>query len=219
MSIAWNDIDLVMFDMDGTLLDLAFDNFFWREAVPQAWAEANDHPTDQALHTLSPRFAQEEGTLNWYSLSFWSQTLGVDLETLKMRHRDRIALRAGVHDTINALRQAGKAVWLVTNAHPIVLDIKLDKTDLTDSFDQIICSHDIGFAKEQPEFWSTLQQQHFFEPEASLLIDDSEAVLHTAQQFGLHVRAIRQPDSLMPPRFSLPFVAIDHLTELLEGLA
>jgi HAD superfamily hydrolase (TIGR01509 family) len=218
MSIAWNDIDLVMFDMDGTLLDLAFDNFFWREAVPQAWASANEHPEEQALHTLSPKFQQEEGTLNWYSLSFWSQTLGIDLETLKMRHRDRIALREGVYETLDALDKAGKRLWLVTNAHPIVLDIKLEKTDLADRFEQVVCSHEIGFAKEQSEFWSTLQDQHYFEPSATLLVDDSEPVLMTAQQYGLKIRGIRQPDSLQPPRFISHYPALDHLTDLLKGL-
>jgi 5'-nucleotidase len=218
MSIAWNQIETVMFDMDGTLLDLAFDNFFWREAVPQAWANQNNHPTDHATHTLQPQFQQEEGSLNWYSLSFWSQTLGMDLETLKHRHKDRIALRAGVYETLDALQKAGKTLWLVTNAHPLVLDIKLEKTDLADRFSEIICSHEIGFAKEQPEFWTTMQSQYFFEPESSILIDDSEPVLHAAKAFGLQVRGIRQPDSLLPPRFNLQYPALDHLTDLLKDL-
>jgi HAD superfamily hydrolase (TIGR01509 family) len=217
-NIAWNDIDVVMFDMDGTLLDLAFDNYFWREAVPAAWADAHQHPTHTAHHTLAPRFEQEEGTLNWYSLSFWSQTLGIDLETLKVRHRDRIMLRDGVLDTLDALDKAGKTLWLVTNAHPIVLDLKLDKTDLAGRFERIICSHDIGHAKEQAEFWPALQKQHFFDPESTLMVDDSEPVLQAAVNFGLQVRGILQPDSLLPPRMMLKFPAVDHLTELLKGL-
>lgn len=64
MQIAWDEIDTVMFDMDGTLLDLAFDNFFWREAVPQAWAAQNNHAAEHAQHSLKPQFQQEEGSLN-----------------------------------------------------------------------------------------------------------------------------------------------------------
>ena len=32
--IDWTRIDTILLDMDGTLLDLGFDNFFWREHVP-----------------------------------------------------------------------------------------------------------------------------------------------------------------------------------------
>jgi len=218
MSIAWKQIETVMFDMDGTLLDLAFDNFFWREAVPQAWARLHDHPTEQAKHLLKPHFQQHEGSLNWYCLSFWSQTLGMDLESLKQQHKHRIALRAGVHDTLDALKKAGKTLWLVTNAHPAVLQIKLEKTHLAEHFSQIISSHHLGFAKEQAEFWTAMQAQYQFSPASSLLIDDSEPVLHAAKAFGLQVQGIRQPDSLLPPRANLHYPALDHLTDLLKNL-
>jgi hypothetical protein len=35
----WSQIDTVLFDLDGTLLDLAFDRRFWRQRVPEAWAQ------------------------------------------------------------------------------------------------------------------------------------------------------------------------------------
>ena len=38
-SLPWSDIDTVLLDMDGTLLDLHFDNHFWLEHLPQRYAE------------------------------------------------------------------------------------------------------------------------------------------------------------------------------------
>jgi 5'-nucleotidase len=36
LDLDWNNIDTVLLDMDGTLLDLAFDSQFWLQDVPQA---------------------------------------------------------------------------------------------------------------------------------------------------------------------------------------
>ena len=39
MMLPWFEIDTVMFDMDGTLLDLHFDNFFWLKLVPEHFSK------------------------------------------------------------------------------------------------------------------------------------------------------------------------------------
>jgi 5'-nucleotidase len=216
--IVWDQIDIVMFDMDGTLLDLAFDNFFWREVVISAWAESQQLSCEQAMRKLIPIFRQQEGCLNWYSLPYWSEFLNLDLHALKTHHRDKISLREGVGALLKTLKHHNKELWLVTNAHPQVLEIKLQKTGLADYFQTIISSHQHGFAKEQIGFWQSLQKHHMFTPARSLLIDDSEAVLHTAQAFGLHVFGIEQPDSKLPPRAGLYHPTIRQWSDLTYGL-
>ncbi len=219
LSIAWNQIDIIMFDMDGTLLDLAFDNFFWREVVVRAWAEAQAVSHDHAVGHLTPVFKRYEGSLNWYSLPFWSAQLNLDLQALKALHRERIAIRHGVQDLLQSLLNQGKTLWLVTNAHPQALEIKLEKTGIAQYFQRIFSSHAHGYAKEQAEFWQALQQDAYFDPARSMLIDDSESVLHAAQNFGLHVVGIVQPDSTLPARQGLHFPAIDDWSELTHSLS
>jgi putative hydrolase of the HAD superfamily len=218
LSIAWNQIDIIMFDMDGTLLDLAFDNFFWREVVVRAWATAQEMSHEHALNTLAPIFKRCEGSLNWYSLPYWSEQLSIDLQQLKVQHRERISIRAGVQALLESLRQQGKTLWLVTNAHPQALEIKLEKTGLAGYFQRIFTSHHHGYAKEQAEFWQALQREANFEPARSILVDDSESVLQAAHAFGLHVVGIVQPDSTLPAREGLRFPAISEWSELTQGL-
>ena len=35
----WQAIDTVILDLDGTLIDLYFDHHFWKNVVPQAYAQ------------------------------------------------------------------------------------------------------------------------------------------------------------------------------------
>ena len=95
----------------------------------------------------------------------------------------------------------------------------MQKTGIANHFDELISSHDLGFAKEQASFWQQLEQQYAFEKARSLFIDDSESVLHAAQHYGIgHVLGISQPDSQLPKRQQLKFPAIDQLTDLSKNL-
>ena len=69
----WEDIDTVLLDMDGTLLDLHFDNHFWLEYVPQRYAEQHGISLDAAKQELMQRYRQVEGTLDWYCVDYWSR--------------------------------------------------------------------------------------------------------------------------------------------------
>ena len=46
--IDWNAIDTVLFDMDGTLLDLYYDNYFWHEYLPERWGAHNGMDSQSA---------------------------------------------------------------------------------------------------------------------------------------------------------------------------
>ena len=67
-----------MLDMDGTILDLAYDNYMWLTHVPTRWAEQNDMSLDEARHYLLNKFGEAQGDLRWYCLDHWSDHLGLD---------------------------------------------------------------------------------------------------------------------------------------------
>ncbi len=216
MLIDWSRVDLVMLDMDGTLLDLHFDNHFWRQLVPQHWAQARGLDVAQARHELEQRYHKERGSLSWYSVDFWSEELGLDLLTLKQSERGRIRLRPHTQDFLQALAGSGRQRWLVTNAHHHSLALKLDVTGIGAHFDLIICSHELAAAKESAAFWQRLQDRHPFPASACLLVDDNEEVLDTACVYGIgQVLCIRQPDSQQARRNDLRHPAIDDFHEIM----
>lgn len=217
--IDWNNIDTALLDMDGTLLDLAYDNWFWLQHVPVEYAKANNISIEQALDVIREWINRHHGTLNWYCLDFWSDELKLNIAAMKQQTGDRIALRPGAVDFLRALKDSGRRVIMATNAHRDALDVKLARTGISDYFDELVSSHDYGVAKEDQGFWLALQTQHPFTPAQTLFVDDSLPVLHSAQTYGIgHLASILHPDSSQPQRpHTDPYPAIDRWVDVLPS--
>ena len=217
--IEWEKIDTVFLDMDGTLLDLNFDNHFWLEFVPTRFAEQNGLSLDQAKQQLVPQFKKMEGKLEWYCLDYWSDALKLDIAGLKVEVAGLITVLPHVIEFLDAIRQSSRRLVLVTNAHRASLDLKMQKTCLQSFFDQIISSHDYGYPKENQAFWGQLYKQEKFDNLKTLLVDDSLSVLQSARLFGIHyLISVSKPDSKQQKREINEFPSIEDFRELMPGL-
>jgi putative hydrolase of the HAD superfamily len=213
--VPWTQIDTVFVDMDGTLLDLAFDNFFWLELVPARYASARGLDEATAHATVTRKYSDVLGTLPWYCLDHWTRELGLDIAALKKEHRHLIRVLPMVPEFLAAARSRARRVVIVTNAHRQTLEIKMSETRLDAQVDCIVCAHDLDAAKESSEFWAELARREPFDPDRTLLLDDSVAVLRAAREFGLtRTVAIRRPDSRRPARTIEGFSAVDGVADL-----
>ena len=218
-NLPWSDIDTVLLDMDGTLLDLHFDNHFWLELLPQRYAELHGISRAMAELELAPLFNEHVGKLTWYCLDYWTRELNLPIRDMKREIAVLIALRPNADEFLAALRQTGKRVVLITNAHRDSLSLKLEKIELAPWFDRLISSHDYGYPKEEPQFWHALRQDLEFEPARALFIDDSLPILRSAQRFGIaHLLAVREPDSRSAPKDTEEFAAVDDYLDLIRSL-
>ena len=215
--IDWQSVDTVLLDMDGTLLDLEFDNWFWQKHVPECYARQQGLDRAEADRIIHDWITSHLGTLNWYCLDFWTAELGLEIARLKREAGDRIAVRPGADTFLQALKESDKQVIMVTNAHRDALDLKVERTGIDRYFDEIVSSHDYGHAKEAQSFWQHLQRHLPFDPARALLVDDSLPVLHSAHLYGIgQPVSILHPDSSLPKRdHTDPFPAIDDFLQVL----
>ena len=214
--ISWNRVDTVLLDMDGTLLDLHYDNHFWHEHVPQRYAEKHQVTLQAAKGELSARYRRAEGTLDWYCVDYWTRELGLDIPRLKQEIEHMIMLRPHVVEFLGAVRALQKRLLLVTNAHGKALALKLARTRLDQHFDGVVCAHELGLPKEDVGFWDRMQRVQPFKSRSSILIDDSLPVLRSAQRYGIgQLLAVTQPDSQLPARQITEFPAIAYLNEVM----
>lgn len=215
----WDAIDTVLLDMDGTLLDLRFDNYFWLEFLPERYAQRHGSTLEQARAVLRSLLAGKQGTLDWYCTDFWTRELSLDIAAMKREIREHVRFLPGAEQFLRALRHKNLRVALVTNAHRDSLKVKATQTGVLDYFDAVFSSHSFGVPKEHPEFWRQLQAQLQFDPARTLFVDDSVAVLTAARRHGIgHVFAISKPDTTLGVREVQGFMSVEQVSHLLEDL-
>lgn len=214
-SALWSDVSHVLIDMDGTLLDKYFDDYFWGHLVPERYAEINDISFGKAQELLYAKYRHHERTLNWTDIDFWSAELGLDIPALKEQLRHLIDVHPYVLDFLSYLKRRSKTVVLATNAHYKTVALKMRKTAIGHYFDRVITSADMGYPKEDLRFWGRAQRVLRFEKETTMFIDDTEDVLRTARSFGIRYVILKAiASSKEPPKASDDFLTVSLFSEL-----
>ena len=212
----WNDIDAVLLDMDGTLLDRHFDDYFWEQYVPEHYSLLHNISVEEARKELFVRYRAVENTLDWTDLGYWSHELGLDIPELKMRVNHLIGVHPYVIEFLEFCLTLRKKLYLITNAHSGTLSIKLERTSIGPWFDRIICAEEIGVAKENPRFWQRLENTLDLNKSRALLADDTEKVLAAAESYGMgHLIFVARPSSRRQVRYSKKYPSIEFFKELI----
>ncbi|MEP2652441.1 MAG: GMP/IMP nucleotidase [Paraglaciecola sp.] len=218
-TLAWKEINTVLLDMDGTLLDLHFDNHFWLEYVPIKLSKKRGISIEDAKAFMVAEYEKVIGTLSWYCLDFWAEKLDLDIMEAKREINHLISMRDDSIPFIDALKASGREVILVTNAHPDSLSLKVEHTQLDEHIDQLISTHEFGVTKESQVLWQKLQSKLGFNPANTLFVDDSLGILQAAKDFGIkHLLAVSNPDSKQPMREVTNFHAVQDYRYLLEDI-
>ncbi|MCF6193210.1 MAG: hypothetical protein L3J46_02620, partial [Kangiellaceae bacterium] len=151
ITIPWKEIDTVLLDMDGTLLDLHFDNYFWVDYIPRVYADSTGISFANSQKLVEGFSSDVMGTLDWYCLDYWSDKLALDIPLLKSRIAEKIKFRPNAELFLQSLGDKNKQVILATNAHPKALELKCLRADFRVYFDHLSSSHDLGYPKEEQE--------------------------------------------------------------------
>ncbi|HET9861813.1 MAG TPA: GMP/IMP nucleotidase [Steroidobacteraceae bacterium] len=216
----WSAIDTVCLDLDGTLLDQAYDNHVWRDLVPQRFAVAHSMDLHAAYAEIARRFAERSGTLDWYCIEYWSRNLGVDIGALHREVRSHVAWLPGAQQFLARVRAAGKRLLLLTNSHPVALAVKHEQTGVLDHMDAAASSHEFGYPKEDARFWQAAVRRFGFDPARSLFADDNSRMLEAARAAGIRwVFGVRHWDTRGSRREHPAHPSVDCVADLLESSA
>ncbi|AOV95672.1 GMP/IMP nucleotidase [Edwardsiella hoshinae] len=219
-TLNWNDIDTVLLDMDGTLIDLAFDNYFWLTLVPQTLCATRGISADAAQALIQREYQAVAHTLDWYCFDYWSARLGLDIQRMTQEQCDRVRVRQDTLPLLTALRASGRRTILLTNAHPHGLAVKMAQTGLANHLDLRYSTHIFGYPKEDQRLWQALQRHCPFDPNRTLFIDDAEPILDAARQFGIrYCLGVSNPDSGKPEKRFARHATLNDYRTLLPAIA
>lgn len=218
VALDWDAVDDVLLDMDGTLLDRHFDNFFFEEELPRRYAEKHGLPFEEALERLLAMYQSVEGELHWTDLHYWTDRLGIDVVALTKEFDHLIQFLPDAEPFLRHLREQGKRVHVVTNAHQAGIEIKVARTGMDRYVDGILNAFEVGYLKMRAEYWPACQQILGFDPARSLYIDDDEACLAAAQAYGIgHLYHRSKSSSRLPPQPSARYRSIESFHALTRG--
>lgn len=210
---------VVVLDMDGTLLDLAFDDRVWNHALPARLAARRGSSLEAVRAEVADTLGRLRGTLPWYCLDYWEAQFGISLHALEEELGQFIALRPGTLDFLGFLGEAGLRTILATNAHPASLSRKMARTGIADFFEARVSAHTLGMPKEDPAFWSALGTAVDLDPQDCVFVDDNQAVLDAARVAGVaHCFGVRTPSSLGVPKTFTDYASVESLAELTPWL-
>ena len=217
LRLNWSEIDTVLLDMDGTILDLSFDDYIWNKEIPKNLAKRQNIKFNQAVSILEQKMKTVEATLNWYCFDFWEKKIDIDINSIEEKFKQKIKIKKDAITFLTSSLLKTKQMILVTNADKRGLIRKLDTTGIRQYFDDVICSHDFNYAKEEAQFWSSLRKKNKINFERTLLIDDNLSILNTAEKIGIrYLRGVSRPNSKKKPIISSKYQLVDKLSELIN---
>lgn len=127
---------------------------------------------------------------------------GIDADELRLRdtaHRFRedstkfIRLYDGVIELLEGLRDAGKKIFLLSNAQESFTVPEMDELGILKYFDGIMISSEEGICKPQVQFFERLLQKYNLEPQDCLMVgNDKNSDMLGAKKAGIDGLYIHQ---------------------------
>ena len=205
-----------MLDMDGTILDLAYDNFMWMQHVPSLWAEQNDMSLADAQRYLLQKFGAAQGDLRWYCLDHWSEHLGLDVHQLHRDNHHMIDFLPGARAFLERIREADVQLLLVTNSHQYTLDLKHEVTGLVEVLRWRAHLARVRLREGAPGILARVAGRRRFQSRDHDVRGRQSSGISERGNLGVaHPVAISRPDTSGPPTEQDDFVSVDGISELI----
>ena len=174
---------LVIFDMDGTLVDSSVtlvnainhvrDNLSLKPmSEDEILSKLNDHTINSAQYFYEADSFKAEHEV-WFS------------EYYKENHKRELRLYDGIKELLDELKKRGFKLAVATNAYKISTRQSLIYLDIIDYFDSIVCGDEVQWAKPYPDMLYKILDELSLEPKDALFVGDGERDQEASKNAGI----------------------------------
>ena len=167
-----NNIKVISFDLEGTLVSLDFSQAVWHEGIPSLYASQNSIGFSEAKAIVLREY-QEVGDQRkeWYDIQFWFNLFGLgDYRKVLEKHRGQLSKFPDVLAVLSSLARKYRLIVATGTAReflPFLLD------GLDGYFERILSSiSDYGQLK-CPQFYTQVCQEMGVQPHEMVHVGDS----------------------------------------------
>jgi sugar-phosphatase len=179
-----SDIQAVVFDMDGVLIDShPAHRAAWKAFLQSVDREVSD---DQLAFILEGRTRDEIlrhflGDLSVVDI----QEFGRQKDEIFRRMEHEIKSVPGVLEFLDSLRDCGVSCAVATSASEIRTFSTIERMGLADHFESIVTASDVHVGKPHPMVYQLACEQLRVAPSKALAFDDAPAGIHSARGAGM----------------------------------
>ena len=174
-----------MLDIDGVILDQAFDNYYWSELVPMEISKMNSISLIESKKQVALMGRDLAGTLSWYEIEHWEQKFCIDLIEPARKNASRIKFLPSAQESLKKLNALNKKIIFLTNCDARLLSVKSDAVPIMQYCTAFQSSTDLGIIKEDENYWPIVFDKFNIDPATSLFIDDNKQIVMAADRAGI----------------------------------
>ena len=180
-----NSTTAILSDLDGVILDLAYDIKFWELWLPEQVANQTNKSIEETKAEMKAEIDIQRGTLNFYDLNYWDDLLNVDCMQIFREKTERCSYLEGSYEALQRLSTLKNPKYIMTNGDPRIQDYKAETQNFLEFFDSIFYSMHVGYPKESKEFWALARHNLNLDFEDTIFIDDDFKVVTAAAKAGI----------------------------------
>ena len=180
-----NSTTAILSDLDGVILDLAYDIKFWELWLPEQVANQTNKSIEETKAEIMAEIDIQRGTLNFYDLNYWDDLLNVDCMQIFIEKTERCSYLEGSYEALQRLSTLKNPKYILTNGDPRIQEYKAETQNFLEFFDSIFYSMHVGYPKESKEFWALARHNLNLDFEDTIFIDDDFKVATAAAKAGI----------------------------------